>query len=260
MSKKKPVRKPHTKPKVVELTSHKIETFSDYATFIQDTCVADLVLFRGQNQDWPLIPKVARITPRQKEHSLPDVERKMLRELKRRSVPYLGRTPASDWEWLALAQHHGMPTRLLDWTTNPLAALWFAVQGPARDAESPAVVYIFNPTEEDVLNPAETKSERPLTGRRTKVYQPNMITPRIISQSGWFTVHKFVDDRFVALNSNKLYKNKLTKLVIPTESFSDLRYNLDRVGVNKASMFPDLDGLCGYIEWFTTTLSDEAPA
>lgn len=258
MAKKRP--KPRNPGQKDNLTSCTIKSFSDYAKYIQDSCTTDLVLFRGQGQDWPLAPKVARINPRETGEPLPKVELQMLDELKRRSIPYLTRSPASDWDWLALAQHHGMPTRLLDWTTNPLAALWFAIQQPALDKLSPGVVYIFCPSTDDVLRPEETTSESPLEGRRTRVYQPNMITQRIISQSGWFTVHKFVDGRFVALNKNKSYSNKLTKLVIPPDRFSDLRYNLDRVGVNKASMFPDLDGICGYIEWFTTRASDEPPA
>ena len=60
-------------------------------------------------------------------------EQDLFDEFKRKSYGYLDRIPSNDWDWLFVAQHHGLPTRFMDWTTNPLVALYFAVRETKTD-------------------------------------------------------------------------------------------------------------------------------
>lgn len=64
-------------------------------------------LFRGQSKDKPLIPKLARGTLKDE---IINTEKLIITEFKRTSIPLLELQPENEWDWLALAQHHGMPT------------------------------------------------------------------------------------------------------------------------------------------------------
>lgn len=225
-----------------------VSSLNDLTRFLEKNCTDGMTLFRGQPEDKPLLPKIAR--PEFKwEKSLLKSECDMFEEFKKRSRPFLDFRPESDWDWLALAQHHGMATRLLDWTKNPLAALWFVVREPKKNLEQRGVVWVFKVMQEDIVDANEKNS--PFENNRTKVFQPNHITKRIVAQDGWFTVHKYVDSKKQFLRFDKLkdYKKCLIKLSIAADNFERIREQLEDCGISDASLFPDLDGLCRYIVW-----------
>jgi len=228
-----------------------IRRVSDLLAFVEDHCRDKLFLFRGQPEDKPLLPKIARnLVPISRVLELEDF---LLSEFKRRSRPHLTVVPNKNWDWLALAQHSGMATRLLDWSDNPLAALWFAVnESPPR--RSPGVVWMFEVPTQDIVS-AELKTD-PRQGHRTKVFQPRHISPSIVAQGGWFTAHKFIEgeNKFVPLEKNKTYKNFLTKFEIDADSFRQIEKQLDQFGINAASLFPGLIGLCKYLNWDAVSL------
>ncbi len=233
-----------------------VQTLAGFLEFVQNHCDGvDDVLFRGQKEDWPLLPKIARLRLRGDLNVL-EAESRMLTSLKTRALPYLDTTPQNDWDWLSIAQHCGMATRLLDWSTNPLAALWFAVEQPARENQS-GVVWVFTPSQADhVANP---DLGSPFDSGRTQVFMPKHINRRIVSQHGWFTVHyiRKTDSKFVSLERNRRYKSSLTKLCVPAQYFSSIRIELDRCGINAATLYGDLVGLCRDSEWQHSLLEDE---
>lgn len=185
-----------------------------------------------------------------------ETEQRMIQQFTRRSKPHLELEPKDNWDRLAIAQHYGMATRLLDWTENPLAAMWFAVQKPRfEDDERDGAVWVFTVHDADYTG---DDSGEPWECERTKVFQPVHITKTIAAQSGWFTLHKYHDEhgKFIPLDKNKNYKDRLTQLSIPRSRFGSLNRQLDRCGINSASLFPDVRGLCEYLDWKELRSSD----
>lgn len=214
-------------------------------------------IYRGQREDKSLRPRLARLVPRGKRNN---IERLMFAEFKRTSVALTDFQPETDWDFLAIAQHHGLPTRLLDWTHSALAALWFAVEKePAKDKkdrEQDAIVWMLKTTVGDFID--ENSRRSPFEREPTGIYQPRVITQRIAAQRGIFTAHRMMKkEGFVALEKNKRFKERLTKFIVETSAFPHIRKHLDGCGVNRSTLYPDLVGLCNHLEWRYTKLPDE---
>jgi hypothetical protein len=219
------------------MADKRIESFEDLHRAIE-TYSGKIVIFRGVRlESHQLIPKIGRYKKFKKSKSTLKEERYMLRLFKEQSVRFMTHSPNNDWEWLAIMQHHGMPTRLLDWTRNPLVATYFAVQ---KEYDGDSCVYAFKSNQYINID----KNPSPFHRERIGKFIPRHITPRITAQAGLFTIHS---------NPIKpLSSTRIDRLVITAGCRKKLKRTLYKYGIHEATLFPDLDGLCRHIEWERT--------
>ncbi|MFN0106790.1 MAG: FRG domain-containing protein [Bryobacteraceae bacterium] len=196
-------------------------------------------VFRGHSQcTYKLISSVGRSVHTSKSRS--KFETSMFEIFRREAVGLLSAPPRDDWEWLSLAQHHGLPTRLLDWTQNPLVALFFAVEAhPEQDGQ----IFALRAT---VKASDRTRASPPFEIASPVKFYPNSVTARIRAQEGLFVacaeLERPLDE---ALPTNWT----MEKMPVPARCKSSIRYELFRVGVHASSLFPDIDGLAARVRW-----------
>lgn len=235
------------------------KSISSFDNFVEEVGRADfhqtsgesfLLLFRGQEVDESLLPRIGR--PGYFSDDIAKREKSLMSEFERLAYPHLERSLLRNkWDTLALAQHHTLPTRLLDWTENPLTALWFAfIAEKKKSISTPRVVWAFSIAEDEIVSPSE---DTPYNIGRTKAFRPNHITRTITAQSGWFTVHALTKPkkRFVPLERNTAYKGRLTKFTFEDSLRTKILKRLDRMGINSATVFPDLYGIGRFLQWKT---------
>jgi hypothetical protein len=166
-------------------------------------------------------------------------EARVFRAFQRYAVGLVPVQPANDWEWLTLAQHHGLPTRLLDWTNNPLVAAFFAVANESNSTD--AIVYSHNIQDVEIIDPTEYID--PFAIKTLGFLLPTRVTPRIVTQRGLFSVHPRPNEAWEpeALRTNSF--------IIPKTLRARFRRRLFRLGIDDSHIRPDLDGICATLKW-----------
>lgn len=215
-----------------------IEEFDEWHTSLKRTTTH--TLFRGQAQSWSLLPSICRGTNRSK---LLEQEKELLSEFKNLANRCLQQTPQNDWDWLVVAQHHGLPTRLLDWTSSPYAALWFAVEKTDSENFQPEV-WVLNPLEQDYINSEELQTALPFSGSRTKLFETSFKIPRVVAQRGCFALMKYLNttkNGFVPLESNRHLKDRMHRVKINPTCTKSLLCALESKGFTHSKMYPDID-------------------
>jgi hypothetical protein len=271
--------------KIVEPDKAKYETvrIKDLLDLIKRFTVSvrsDLsIVWRGQNcSEWGLIPSLFRSKPKSKDRSWDSKEQGLLRYFARSNVRWLKEHYAEKlFDRLALAHHHRLPTRLLDWTEIPLIASFFACLDVAENPDdlrdgavwrfqSNAVRFALTEQRQerrelpDGTHSPAIPEETPngLNGDfDTFLYYPQRVHPRQINQFAAYTVHPNPNFK----NSSDLAQilrpeEKLVQYIIPKEIKQKAFAKLWSLGIRYENLFPDPEGAASGAKYVIETQSN----
>jgi len=230
-----------------------IGSFEDFIEIIEE--YNKNAFYRGHSNGakWKLIPSIGRLILKNSSLQVGNYggwkgfEKDILFRFKRYALQYLANYKnLSQIDWLVLGQHYGLPTRLLDWTENPLVALFFTIE---EDYKCESHIWIIIPSFLESLD-KDIEDINEIT-----MYFPKILDARMVSQKSCFTIHP-LDNTSNPILAIEDYNDdvgicELIKVVVPNNPKlkSKILLRLNHLGVDYNSLFPDLSGLCRQIQF-----------
>ncbi len=247
------VKKP---PQPTHLIEHVVDSWQDFLRLVSETPFSNWA-FRGQRDaTWHLWPKISReLANRRVAHKhWKGQEHRLIWIFQRKATHFLDKVPevGDTPQWMALMQHHGAPTRLVDFTWSPYVAAFFALEPSIADA----AVWAINAPKLGTFSygPGLAPAQRPPSPEQAladigvsgsdaiAIGEPYFKNRRVIAQSGTFVFPCDIERPIDQILAKK--KNLIAKLVLrgPALRKEGLR-ELYRMNITHATLFPDLDGL-----------------
>jgi hypothetical protein len=235
---------------------------SNWNEFVSLTAELDGWAFRGQQDaGWALLSSLSRYLAA----FIPNKavwrtrEERAIRIFRRKAHNYISNSAVldDDLRCLALMQHHGAPTRLLDFTKSPFVAAFFALENAVTDSavfalNTPALwnaTPVRNPLlNRDTIDPREKgnfeKYFLPNGSDIIWIGEPTEMDRRLVAQSGTMVVPGVLDKSLdEVLREYPGHDSLIKKIVLPRHVRDEAMKALYRMNITNASLFPDLDGL-----------------
>ncbi len=240
------------------LTEIKLPTSALLPALVEKVFVRyPLYAWRGHRcADWKLEPTLGRKTTSGGKRVTPQRSQLHLQDFKLFTRGRLIETPATEDEWWALGQHHGLATPLLDWTSSPFVGAYFAFIGQGIHQTAQRAIWGLSRSgihhcSRRIVREWRSKKRRgnpPVVELvRSGLFAGNK---RLLSQSGMFTK---APDGLDLETWSKLYAARhfpdrvlLVKILIPDADREPCLRMLDRMNINHHSLFPDVDGAARY--------------
>lgn len=239
-----------------------IESLAGFIAVIVQCCPNHNWTFRGQAKEWDLLPKAYRdefyLAPSEDKN---DDDLTRFERWRNQAIAFESNFPSGYLEQLALAQHYGLATRLMDWTANAAIALYFASEHQFRERqiEQDGAVYLYRKPQDAATLLKDVKSDDDLrTCDRVLFYRPRLVNRRILAQDGEFTIHPNKQpldvQAFVAEAAQSAVEGTAMKMSVPGGKKEDLQYQLRAIGIQARTAYPDLEGLAKSTNWQTNWL------
>jgi hypothetical protein len=228
----------------------------------------DPTVYRGSSDaSAPLLTALSRLGSEEHPQGKVELEAHLLRNFIRYSRPHLAPGATNEWELLVTAQHHGLPTRLLDWTYSPLVAAHFATRGPRggrdravwrldwqrvhRAFDLPELALLIQDLEGIFDGQPRLTPGMLAAGEEVPPFacmlEPPSLDDRIVAQAAVFTLCSDIRCSFEEFLAAHGLEDALTRYLIPGEAVARIRDQLDLAAVDERRLFPDIDGVAAHL-------------